>query len=283
MKFLLIFLTMFVNLTGCKSSGLNSVGDQKKSTTTKPEGHWTLVNIDIIEEKQSVEKYNETVNPDVPQEQSAPVYIDAKGVITPHSPSNYLSREMKDLVFNGDSIFGMNYPLQMGAVSFYTIESDLLEIKNDNSQKFIVLSANKDTLRISYLDHFGLFLVETYQRTTFDDNILNILKLYKINLPELAGIWTLIKEDSDEYGQEYKLDFPYKISDKLVLTKEELKSTLYVDRSCQMLTDGKKRKYFISYNDDELILTPDDKWYSPNEWQKKGRYVDKHLRFRRVK
>lgn len=279
MKFLLFVIPIFVHLTECKSSCLTGSEDQKSHSV---EGGWTLVNIKIIKEKQSVEKYNETAKPDVPREWSAPVYIDANGIIRPHSGSNYLLREMKDLIFNGDSIFRMNYPLQMESVNFYTIESDLLKIKNENSQKSIVLSPDKDTLRISYLDQFGLFLEETYRRTTFNDSILNILKLYKINLPELAGTWKLIRMDSDEYGQEYKLDFPYNIPDKLVITKKELTSTLYLDRSCQLLTDEKKRKYFLNYNDGELLLTPDT-WHNPDEWRKNGRYVDTFLRFRKVK
>ncbi|MFL5765214.1 MAG: hypothetical protein ACJ77K_14825 [Bacteroidia bacterium] len=282
MKSLLIILTMFLNLTGCRSSGLSVVGDQKRPETAKPEGQWTLINIKIIKEKQSVEKYNETVKPKVPREWSPPVYIDANGVLKPHAASKYLSRPMKDLIFNGDSIFWMNYPLQMGPTDSYTIESDLLKVKNDNSLKSIMLNATRDTLRISYLDQFGLFLEETYHKTKFDDRIVNILKRYKLNLPELAGTWKLIREDSDEYGQEYQLNFPYTVADKLVLTKEELQSTLYTDRSCQMLTDGKERKYFINYRESELILTP-DKWYDPDELQNKGRYVDKFLRFTKVK
>ena len=78
------------------------------------------------------------------------------------------------------------------------------------------------------------------------------------------------------------MDFPYKIPSTLVLKREELQSTLYTDRSSQILTDGEKRKYFLNYKDDELLLTP-DKWYDPDDWQKKGRYVDKFLRFRKVK
>ena len=244
------------------------------------EGHWTLVSIEIIEEKQSIERYHEVVNPNIAKEWSPPVYIDNEGILRPHSPSAYLARTMKDLVFNGDSIFRMNYPLQMETMDLFTIESERLIVKNDNP-KSVVVSADKDSLYVSYLDQFGLYLKETYKRVVFDDSVLTILKVDTINIPELAGSWELIREDGDEYGTEYFLDFPYEVPDTLVLTKEELISTFYTDRSVQMLTDGKKQKYFLKYYQDELLLIP-DKWFDPTEWHEKDRYVHDFLRFRRV-
>lgn len=279
MKPLVFFLTMFIKLTGCNTSGSRLVENNNNLSTSSPKGHWTLSSIKVIEDKQSVEKYNQSVYE--PDDKYVPVYMDEKGVIKPIDGS-YLSRSMKDLVITDDSIAWMNYPLQMQALRFYRIESDQLKIENDTSQKSIELNSDQDTLRISYMDRYGLFLEETYKKTTFNDSILNILVRYKINLPELAGTWELIRKDSYEYGQKYELDFPHTIPDMLVLTKEDLVSTLFLDRSCQNLTDGKKRKYFMNYKDGELLLTP-DKWYSPTEWRKKGRYVDKYLRYRKIK
>ena len=110
------------------------------------EGHWTLVSVEIIEEKQSVEQYEKLVQPNVVKEWSPPVYIDNEGILRPHSPSVYLARTMKDLVFNGDSIFRMNYPLQMETMDLFTIESELLMVKND-SPKSVVVSADKDSFK----------------------------------------------------------------------------------------------------------------------------------------
>jgi hypothetical protein len=276
---LFVFITQFFSLTGCASSNPPIVEDTKKLTIITPEGHWSLVSIKVIESKQSVENYNQEIYE--PDDKNIPVYMDENGVLKPNN-DNYLSVPMEDLVFIGDSIAWLNYPLQMQKLRFYKIESGLLKIGNDNSQKSITLSSDQDTLRISYLDRYGLFLEETYKRTSFNDSILNVLTLYKINLPELAGTWELIRMESLDGGLEYHLRFPHKIPDRLVLTREELASTMFLDKSCQLLTDGKKQKYFINYKDGELLLTP-DRWYNKYEWLNQGKYVDEYLRFRKVK
>lgn len=90
--------------------------------------------------------------------------------------------------------------------------------------------------------------------------MLNILKLYNTNFPLLAGTWKLIREEDSGDGGYYDLDFPFDIPDTIVLTREELESTLYTDRSYRMLTSGKKQKYFMKYYNSVLWLIPGD-WY----------------------
>ena len=99
-----------------------------------------------------------------------------------------------------------------------------------------------------------MFLEETYVKATFDESVLNILKRYTTNFPLLAGTWVLIREEGVEYGGYYELDFPYDIPDTLVMTKEELESTLYTDRSYNMLTSGEKQKYYLKYSDSPLMI-----------------------------
>ncbi len=281
MKFLFVVPIVLIVLMQCNSSN-QIIGDTHVNNVIEvPEqnppidikGHWTLIKIDVIEEKQSIEKFVEFIKPYIGREAIPPVYKDNDGLIKPHSEVTYFSEVMKDLVFSGDSILGLDYPLELLQRNSYFIEADLLQIGDETIKKSIELTQDKDTVYFSYLDHYGLFIEETYAKTSYDESVLNILKLYKTNFPHLAGTWKLIREEGLEYGAYYELDFPYEILDTIVLTREELESTLYTDRSYNMLTSGKKQKYFLKYYDSELRLIPDD-WYKE---------IDPNIHFRRVK
>jgi hypothetical protein len=139
-----------------------------------------------------------------------------------------------------------------------------VQIGNDTTKKLIQLSSNQDTLRFSYLDTYGLFIEETYLKTSFDNSLLQILNQYTTNFPLLAGKWKLIREEGLEYGAYYELNFPYDIPDTLVLNVDELKATLHTDRSYQMMTNGKKKKYFLEYHNSTLWLRPSD-WYQETD------------------
>jgi hypothetical protein len=260
----IILICIITTIVFIQSSSPNDRINQDHSnyTSIDLEGNWTLIKAEIIEEKQSVEKFVEVTESYKLGEWSPPVYVDNDGVLVPHGRSYYLSKTMKDFVFSEDSIYGMNYPLELLQKHSYTIESNLLQIGNDKIKKTIVLSSDKDTLRFSYLDHYGLYLEETYVKATFNDSILNILKLYNINYPLLAGTWRLVREGGGYDGYDaYDIEYPFDIPDTLVITKEELESTLYTDRSYNMMTDEKKQKYFLGYYDSQLRLIPDN-WYS---------------------
>lgn len=273
MKSLWTAILLLIVLQQCSSVDKNITQQHKNYTNSDIQGNWKLIHVEIIEEQQSIDKYKESAQPEVAREWSAPVFLNEQGILQAVSPEDYLSIEKRNLNISKDSIFWLNYPLELYQRSFYSIESNLLKTKNDPNGKHIVLSTGKDTLWMAYLDQFGLYLKETYQRVMFNDSILDILKQYKINFPMLAGTWELIREAPLEYGAIYTLDFPYTIPDTIILTKEELLSTLHSDRSYQMLTDGKKRKYFLGYNGEQLLLSPDN-WYKE---------ADPFIHFRSVK
>lgn len=243
----------------------------KNYTPSDLEGNWSLLKVEVIEEKQSIAKYKEATDVETTDEKPFPVRL-SNGILKPSSPRD-LTPRMGDLIFSRDSMFSLNYPLEKGKNNKYTIEADLLKIENRDNDLSISLNSAKDTMLTACLSDFGLYVEKTYQKANFSDSILNILKLYDVNFPLLAGTWELIREATYEGGLDYILDFPYDIPDILEITKEELIATLHTDRSCYMLTSGKKRKYFLSYSNESLRLRPDS-WYKE---------VDPWIHFYRVR
>jgi hypothetical protein len=254
---------MSIVLIQCNSSD-NSINQQPKNyTNIDLEGHWTLNKVECTEEMQSIAKYKaatKRIDEFGPYEDASYEIFLEDGKLTPHYPSGYFSRINKDWVIDKDSIHSLNYPLQLGKSYSYVVHSDSLKIENNRGLS-INLSYEKDTIYISYLDFWGLYITETYQKVIFKDSVLNILKRYKTNFPLLAGTWELMTDyNYNNDGSEYILNFPFDIPDTLVITEEELISTLHTDRSYNMLTNGKKLKYFLGYDDTYLQLTPDN-WY----------------------
>ncbi len=246
-------------------------------------GGWTLIEKRYIKDRQSVERYNKNAQPDLPREWTAPVYLDDNGVLKPISPRQYLSLENQSLFISHDSIFSIHYPIHQYWKNNFKVDGNKLFIGKNKDVKSIWVSDAKDTLRISYLDFYGLYIEETYLKTSFDDAVLNILNDYLTNFPELAGTWYLIREKALSWGEQYELDFPHALPDSIVLSKEELEATLHTDRSVQMRTDGKKMKYFLGYKDGELVLIP-GAWYDMEAY-KEANYTneDNMLFFSRKK
>ena len=239
-------------------------------TKSELEGDWTLIHVETIKEKQSIARFK-AEGGDVVQEWTPPVHLNNDSILVPYFDDFY-SISNRDLHIRGDSIYWLDYPLQLEQRRFYTIESDQLKLENDPNVRQVVLSPDRDT--ISFMGDYGLYIKETYEKVTFDDSILNILKLYHTNFPLLTGTWEIVREAGDEYGDQYTLYFPYTIPDSVVITEKELISTLYADRSCRMMTNGKKEKYFMGYYDREILLTPDSNWCNPDDWPSEWHNVD---------
>ena len=257
MKLILTALIAALILLQCNSPVNSSIQYHGDYTNSDLEGHWTLSKVESIKEKQSIAKYKaaiEKITRDGPFLDGFEVYLD-KGTITPSSPSAYFSRKNRDMVIGKDSICHLNYPLELDGSSFYTVYSDSLQIGN-NKNVFINLNAEKDTLDISYLDFYGLYVTETYFKAAFDDSILDILEMYKTNFPVLAGEWKLMREYDYDYGTSYILDFPFDLPDTILVKKEDFTPLFYEDRNYNLSTNGKKRKYFLEYDGSFLRFTP---------------------------
>ena len=278
MKLILITIITSIVLIQCSLPD-NRINQQPKNyTTIDLEGHWTLSKVECIEEMQSIVKHKaaiKRIDEFGPYEDSSYEVFLEDGKLTPHYPSEYFSRINKDWVIDKDSIHSLNYPLQLGKSYAYAVHSDSLKMEN-NRGGLINLNSKKDTMSISYLDFWGLYIKETYQKVIFKDSILNILKRYKTNFPLLAGTWKLMTDyNFNNDGSEYILNFPFDIPDTLVLTEEALISTLHTDRSYQMLTSGKKRTYFLGYDGTYLQLTPDNWYKGENPFIHFERVIDK--------
>lgn len=240
-------------------------------------GNWTLSKVDYLADKQELEKFRK-LEMEMDPENYLPVYVDASGILQPHNPGQYFSTEDRDLVIEHDSLYFLNYPLQLHMRQAFQFKDNVLEYKGE--ERNVAVSEDGQTMTLSYVDAYGLYLVETWKKAQFDPKVWSVLKKYALNYPELAGKWVLIRESSDAYGNEYQLDFDYTIPDEIMISKEELESTLDTDRSYMLLTSGKKRKYFLRFEEGELQLVP-DVWYDMQAWHDKGYPGDFYLRFER--
>jgi hypothetical protein len=253
-----IIISCILIMGGSSGNRNNQAGIHHPNYTTHNlEGNWTLIKVEVIEEKQSIPRFKQDGgNPEIMTEWSPPVILNNKGILSPTSHDFY-SISNKDLHIHGDSICWLNYPFELKQKNAFTIEADLLKIQNNPDYRQIVLSEDKNTFSMSFLGDYGLYIKETYQRVRFNDSILNILKQHKINLPLLAGTWEVFREGNmNDDGTEYQLNFPYKIPDMLHITKDELTGILLEGKTYQMITDGKKRNYTLTYNNAQLILSP---------------------------
>jgi hypothetical protein len=235
--------------------------------------------MEIVEEKQVVEKFKEIEQANLNSEWAEPVYLDEKGVLQPFEPEHYLAVHNRGLYIEGDSLYGLDYPLQLDFRAGFKLKDNVLKFKGEDRE--VSLGADGKTLTLSYVDYYGLYIVETWQKTSFDSKIVDLLRRYGINLTELAGDWQLIRASSDAYGTEYHLDFPYTIDDKLTLTKAELERAQHADQSIEMKTDGRQKKYFVHYEDGELHLVPAS-WFDHEAWLERGYETAFHLRFEKM-
>jgi hypothetical protein len=125
-----------------------------------------------------------------------------------------------------------------------------------------------NVMKISYLTFYGLYVEETYKRVSFDDKEMQILKKHRLNYPMLEGTWALMRDDN-YYGFEYILDSSFILPDELILKRDQLEKMMETDFGVYFLTNGVKRKYFLSYDLErrKITLIP-DKWFDQEAWKK---------------
>lgn len=224
-----------------------------------------MVNKIIIEEKQSIAQYRTMVSEeDLIQEWSPPVYLNDKGILVSNE-WDFLFVSNNDLSIENDSIYWMDFPTEMKQKSSLELEGNKLLLNGIFKSHTCDINSTRDTLTLSYMDQYGLFIEETYLRVSFDDSLKNILKKYTLNLSRIAGKWEIFREGNmSDDGSEYTLNFPYKIPDFIELTANDLNKVMMEDAPILMSTDGKKRPYYLSNNYDWFFLTPDD-WFPKNE------------------
>lgn len=211
-------------------------------------GHWKLVDTEIVDH--------------VPFLDITPLTSDQMNMVREDSPWDHYTKY--DIVFEKDSMYKIHYPIQAFESMGFFVDSSYLHLTTkDAFQKYPVQLKN-DTffLYTPVYSDLGYFK-ETFVRTNFNDNILNTMKKYGINYPELAGTWMLIREKDYDYGTHYELEFPYSIPDSIIFTKEQMTKALENPKIYLLSTNGIKREYSFWYDQSYI-------YFKPGKWYKKG-------------
>lgn len=181
---------------------------------------------------------------------------------TEDSPWDYYKKY--DLVFENDSIYKVNYPIQAQPPVHYFLDTGYLHLRLNDEIKVHPVELVHDTL-ILYTPTRGYgFFKETYVQTNFNDSILNVMKEYGINYPELVGTWMLVREEDYDYGTHYELRFPHSIPDSIEFTREKMIDALEHEKIFIMSTDGIKRDYSFWYSESCIYFKP-GKWYKEGD------------------
>lgn len=249
--------TMITNINYCLLIALLCLScaqaDDSKNeinwTVPDLEGHWKLYNTEIVDEVPFL-------NLKAPEPDPATMV---------HEDSPWDSYAEYDLVFEKDSMFMVNYPIQAFAPVHYFLDTGYMHVGTEDDMYSYPAELVHDKLFLYRpLSADPGYFKETYVHTSFNDSILKMMKEYKINYPELAGTWGLLREYDYDYGTHYRLNFPYTLPDTISFSTQQMINALHGDRTYDMLTDGKKRPYTFKYHNKQMHLTPDE-WYLGND------------------
>ncbi len=243
-QFLLIFFLIFFSSCAGQST-VNNSAEQNKSVLTKSqlEGHWKFVTAEEVGDIPFLGNYPNRQTPTRVQDPEAPV------------TEGLFKRPDLNLIFENDTMYEVQYPTNINKRDSYSVDSGYLHWHAEHYPIQLV----HDTLFL-YKSFGRGYLKEVYIKTSLNDSIVDILKRHNVNYPELAGTWFLIRVAGFDDGSQYTLDFPHKIPDSIEITREDFITALENDKVYMMPTDGKKRKYVLSYNWSYLSFTP-GKWY----------------------
>jgi hypothetical protein len=159
----------------------------------------------------------------------------------------------------------IQYPIQTFESVRFFIDSGYIHTVNKNMVNKYPFQLVNDTMHIykPVVVESGFFQ-ETFVRTSFNDSILEVMKKYGINYPELAGTWILVREEDYDYGTHYELKFAHSIPDSIEFTREYMINALEQEKIFSMSTDGIKRDYYFWYNAPNLYFKPGN-WFKDEE------------------
>lgn len=218
---------------------------------TKPnlKGHWKLIDTKIVDEVPFL-------NLQAPEP-------DPMKMVYEDSPWDSYTKH--DLVFENDSMYMVDYPIQAFTPAHYLLDSGYLHVGTKDEVYTYPTELVHDTLLFYRpLRSEPGYFKETYVRTIFNDSVFNILKKYGINYPELAGTWILVREEDYDYGTHYELRFPHSIPDAIKFTREKMIDALEHEKIFMMNTDGVKRDYSFWYQKSYIYFKP-GKWYKGSD------------------
>ncbi len=247
----ILFSTSLLLLIGCNvqqdQQGQEIEQEEKGWQKPKLEGHWEFVSVVEAEDTPFLRHYPEANVP-------------AKEALDPEPPYHG-----PDLIFDQDSVYELFYPRRVSYQWKYAVDSGYLHFGHKWFENTFPVEYTNDTLFI-YKPVFGnKYNKEGYIKTQFNDSIVNILMTQKVNYPELAGTWHLIRFDSFDDGSEgYELDFPHELQDSIVITREELIKGMEEGMTLWISTDGEKRDYTFFSRWGYLYLTAGD-WFKGDD------------------
>jgi hypothetical protein len=212
------------------------------------EGHWKLIQTEIIDSVPFIAPSSKGNN--------EPELSDPEG-----GPFEYV--DVPDLIFSGDSMFRVDYPMELFGASTFSLDTNYLNFDGKYGKTAMPISVNQDTMQL-YLREGRLYLKETYHKTHFDDSIVSILKRDTLNFPLLEGKWILKRDYWYDYGTHYALDFPHTIPDSIVITRAQIIARLHRGRSYKMRTSGTREKYYLNYRKPYLHLIPGE-WFKDED------------------
>jgi hypothetical protein len=265
-----LFFSIFIVKCAQKT---NKTKEATVSYTQKDlKGQWSLIRIDTIIAKQSLEQYEK--EPLVTTDYAKSDYIKpVNGILKCISGC---SVPKIDIEFSDDSIFSYRFPNFLLSKNTFNLDSSNFE-----------LSLNKDTLYKSYLEETGLYLKEVYVRAHFDDTLSTFLKKYGVYLPAAKGTYRVVLEESFsiDYDSpyEYELRLPHKVPKTLIFTPNDLVEIAKNNFVYQMKTGNTLRPYELLWSDryvfgiNYICLYAKEDWYSEED-----DYISNLVLFRKV-
>jgi hypothetical protein len=240
---------LLVTLVSLSFTSVDAQKNDLKWTKPNLNGHWKLIDTKIVDEVPFLNLH-------------APEQDPMKRVCEDSPWDSYTAF---DLVFEDDSMYEVNYPIQAFAPVHYFLDSGYLHFDpKDDIYAYPTELVNDTLVFYRPLRSDPGYFKEKYLRTNFNDSILNVLKKYGINYPALAGIWLLVREDDYDYGTHYELKFPHSIPDSIEFSREQMISALEGEKIYKMITDGVKQDYFFFYRNSHIYFKP-GKWYKEED------------------
>jgi hypothetical protein len=214
---------------------------------TKPDlkGHWKLIDTKIVDQVPFL-------NRQAPE-------TDPMKMVSEDTPWDHYN--MYDLVFENDSMYKVHYPVQAFESVQFFIDTGYLHVSTKNDLHTYPVELINDTLQIyTPVSTEPGYFMETYVQTNFNDSVLEVMKKYGVNYPELAGTWMLVREEDYDYGTHYELQFAHSIPDSIEFTREKMTDALEHEKIFMLNTDGIKRDYSFWYHKSCIYFKPGE-WY----------------------
>lgn len=219
-------------------------------TQSNLNGHWKLVDTKMVD--------------DVPFLNIPPPEEEPLRMVSEDSPWDHYTGF--DLVFENDSMYKMHYPIEALASVRFFLDTGYLHISTGKKLTAYPAQLVNDTLLLyTPVSSDPGYFKETFVRTHFNDSILDVMKTYGVNYPELAGTWMLVREKDYDYGTHYELEFPHKLPDSMVFSRKQMINALKQSKTVLIRTDGVKREYTFWYQDAYIYVKPGN-WYTGEDY-----------------